>query len=153
MSLKAKYLSKFFLYTFAALLGLTIPSPTILKPTIIDHHPGGSVLLWAGTVDFINEIKGKVEVRGNCWSACTMFLGVKDVCYHPSASFHFHSARRVSPENPSVIVTSEWGNAILQSYYPPETNLLIAMNYGLALDTWIHVYGHDLQRLGIPACD
>lgn len=54
--------------------------------------PGGSVADMAARVQAASRAGTRVEIGGPepCLSACTMWLGARDVCVHPDAQLGFH---------------------------------------------------------------
>lgn len=60
------------------------------SPLIIAHDRGGLLGQRSAEVRQIAQSGQRVELRGTCLSACTLYLGVPDVCVAPGARFGFH---------------------------------------------------------------
>jgi len=65
-----------------------------------------------------------VEIRGTCVSACTLFLGLPDVCVAPEAHLGFHGPRTALPGIP--LPRREWERVTKE----------MGMEYPLALRQW-----------------
>ncbi|MGO4854530.1 hypothetical protein [Phaeovulum sp. W22_SRMD_FR3] len=74
------------LILIALAVGLALPP----QPIRIHDHPGGSVTGVAEAVASAGISGRRVEITGGCWSSCTMYLGLQDVCVDPTAKFGFH---------------------------------------------------------------
>jgi hypothetical protein len=72
---------------FAALL-------TLNACTVIRNDPGGRIIDYAIKVHKTSFVR----VDGKCMSACTLYLGHRNICITPRASFHFHHPYGSSPE-------------------------------------------------------
>lgn len=56
----------------------------------IHNDRGGLLHERMAQIDEINRTGERVEISGKCYSTCTMFIGVADVCAHPGAVLGFH---------------------------------------------------------------
>ena len=122
---------------------------TIPKPVIINHSPGGLVLAFEDQLAKWQKANTKVIIRGNCWSACTLFLRLENVCAEPSASFHFHAPFTLDRFWGKVV--SPVGAANMLSQYPPKVREWIVEKGGLTED-WLHLAGPKMVEL-IPQCE
>jgi hypothetical protein len=52
--------------------------------------PGGYVAEQAALIQTVDRLGCEVRIVGDCASACTMFLGARDVCVAPVARLTFH---------------------------------------------------------------
>src|SRR5262249_43265350 len=60
---------------------------------IINDDPGGNPLMFWGEFQHYAHMNTKVEVRGDCMSACTLIVGAIDkskLCFGPNGKLHFH---------------------------------------------------------------
>ena len=93
------------------------------------------------------------EIRGDCMSACTIWLGHKPVCVAPDATLWFHQASDPSLElvsgNPWHW-KSETGNLALSTFYPPR--VLAVVRTWLESPEFHTLSGRELIALGIPEC-
>lgn len=70
-------------------------------------------------------------VDGPCYSACTLALGIVDVCATPRASFGFHMAQSVTLFG---YLPDYYWSRYMMAYYPPEIRAWIVTKGGLTPD-------------------
>jgi hypothetical protein len=90
----------------------------------------------------------RLRIDTYCPSACTMFLGVRNVCITPGATLAFHAGgnRRAGVPNP------HFTGAMLSTYKPALRRYLTSNHF---MDTFdFHtISGEELiKRFGYPAC-
>ncbi len=92
-------------------------------------------------------------IRGDCMSACTIWLGHKGTCVTPDAMLWFHGAndplRAMRDGNPWRTI-SEKGNAALLAWYPPRVRAVVRP--WLRSPEYRTLSGAQLIALGVPAC-
>ena len=113
---------------------------------------GGSI---AAYLMEIHAAAGKRhEIRGDCMSACTMWLGHRGVCVAPDAVLWFHGAsdgvQAMRQSNPWRAISRE-ANAALLAMYPPRVRAVVAP--WLESPAWRRLTGVELIALGVPACE
>ncbi|WP_102227035.1 hypothetical protein [Acidimangrovimonas sediminis] len=94
----------------------------------------------------------RVEIRGGyCYSSCTMFLGLGNVCLDPGTEFGFHGPATLfrTPLAPEVHAHSA---TVMASFYPEPIR-----HWFLDVAQWrmsgvYRVAGSELIRLGMPRC-
>jgi hypothetical protein len=107
--------------------------------------------------DYIEKIIASAgqrhEIRGDCMSACTVWLGHKGSCVAPDAVLWFHGAsdrrRAMRFDNPWMSI-SDAGNAALLAMYPPRVRQVVRP--WLKSPDYRTLTGVELIRLGVPAC-
>lgn len=57
---------------------------------VITGDFGGNIRLYGKRIDRMSANGDRVEIRGFCISACTMYTGMKNVCVERGVSFKFH---------------------------------------------------------------
>jgi hypothetical protein len=57
----------------------------------LGYGSGGRLTDYHGIVDQYNASGERFRIRGQCQSACTMFLAIKNVCIERSARLRFHA--------------------------------------------------------------
>lgn len=68
---------------------------------IVRDHPGGYLMGTIADVEDINALGLPVRIVGrSCVSACTLFLGARDVCVSQRTSFGFHQPGRAKGRGP-----------------------------------------------------
>jgi hypothetical protein len=93
------------------------------------------------------------EIRGDCMSACTIWLGHKPVCVAPDATLWFHQA---SDPRLELVSGNPWhwksetGNLALSTFYPPR--VLAVVRTWLESPEFHTLSGRELIALGIPEC-
>lgn len=114
------------------------------------HDPGGRLSDYIGKIRAAEANNVRVELRGTCVSACTMFLGAKRVCVAPEATFWFHSAYdektgRIDPR----------ANHTMSMFWPDPVNEW-AMKAGVFESTVFtmrrRLTGDQLIKMGVPKC-
>ena len=144
-------------------IGLAVPLPGALVPQDIKPPTERVVMTWGAggrIVDHRLLFEGyfragtKVELRGPCYSACTLLLGYMEkanLCIAPGAFMAFHAVRGEKYKNYMVAET----RAMYESY-PPEVRRWIDHNGGwqnLPIDGFWTMYDHSLWALGYPKCN
>ena len=89
----------------------------------------------------------RLVVDGPCYSACTLALGIVDVCATPRASFGFHMAQSMTLFG---YFPSYYWSRYMMAHYPPEIRAWIVSKGGLTPDLKI-LRGEELAAL-VPTC-
>ena len=109
----------------------------------VTNDPGGSVDLYAMAAALTPE---PIRIVGRCESACTEYLGARDVCVSPGARFMFHAAHNVDGSR------NEQGVRVMLAYYPPSLREWLYERGGLTAKP-IDASGRDLIALGLRPCE
>jgi hypothetical protein len=59
------------------------------------YRKGGIITTFRAIVDHYNATGERFRINGECKSACTMFLGIRNVCVELSARLYFHAGHAV----------------------------------------------------------
>jgi hypothetical protein len=94
--------------------GLVLPP----LPIRIHNHRGGLVSRIAAEVDAAGNSGRRVEISGGCWSSCTMYLGLPDVCVDPKAKFGFHGPSSGQFGIGVLPKTFETASRVMAAHYP-----------------------------------
>jgi hypothetical protein len=127
--------------------GVSSASATML----ITEDRGGQIGQYMQAFAALRSSGEDVVVDGNCFSACTMLLGLipRDrVCVTSRARFGFHAAWM--PDENGRPVTSPMGTQALWNVYPSKVRRWIGHNGGLSRKM-IFLQGRALTRI-VPAC-
>src|SRR5260221_1225540 len=89
----------------------------------------------------------RLVVDGPCYSACTLALGIVDVCATPRASLGFHMAQSMTLFG---YFPSYYWSRYMMAHYPPEITAWIVSNGGLTTALKI-LRGEELAAL-VPSC-
>ena len=127
--------------------GVSSASATML----ISEDRGGQIGQYLQAFAALRSSGENVVVDGNCFSACTLLLGLipRDrVCVTSRARFGFHAAWM--PDENGRPVTSPMGTQALWNIYPSRVRSWIGRNGGLSRKM-IFLQGRDLTRI-VPSC-
>jgi hypothetical protein len=132
-----------------------VPSKaTITSVKVIDHDPGGNVATRIKEIEGLIKNGTKVEIRGNCWSSCTLYtklIETDQFCVYPSASLHFHAPwirDQKTGENLGLAAPAYQAWFLMQ--YPNHIHMIIASTGGLTKE-WLHLSGPMLKHVA-PYC-
>ena len=141
-----------------ALVALSAPivAPTLVKPerVVINGGLGGNVGEHQSRFWVIKQQGANVEMRGGCWSACTLitsFIPKERLCFAPGAFLAFHAARTPGPDWQPMPGTTM---AIYRTY-PAEIQNWIDRHGGpakMTVETYWTMYDRDLWAMGYPRC-
>jgi len=118
---------------------------------IVREHRGGYLMGTIADVEDINTLGLPVRITGRyCHSACTLFLGAKDVCVSPRTVFGFHQPARARGGR---ITEAELRASIGKSaaHYRPGLREWW-MSEGSRSRGLIKMTGRDLTRFGYRLC-
>jgi len=125
-----------------------VPDFTGDQIVYIEDNPGGSVVEYIVFRETLRDSGLPVEVTGNCYSACTFYLALPNLCAHPDAEFWFH-APYYEPQKGLKAYSSEVTAAYLAEY-PPAIQQWIHSKGGLTKD-WLVLKGREMREL-VPRC-
>ncbi|MEM7295892.1 MAG: hypothetical protein AAF330_04575 [Pseudomonadota bacterium] len=119
-------------------------------PLIVQNDRGGGVMARAQEISALRLGDRRVELRGSCFSACTMYLGLAKTCVHPDATLGFHGARRQSeteamPRSLAAQLVAAHYPALLQRWYLSEGQYIPG-------DRVARLSGQELIDMGVPRC-
>lgn len=132
----------------AGRIAFTPVAPTFNWSRPVDH--GGQISEYVGRI--VAAAGQRHEIRGDCMSACTMWLGHRNACVAADALLHFHGAT----ERQALSVPATWrsvnatGNAALLAFYPSRVRQVVRP--WLASAQFRTLTGAQLIGLGVPAC-
>ena len=137
-------------------VALPAPAPITIDTPVRPIGPlprdgGGWIHEYRDKVWLANIRGERVEIRGTCISACTMWLGAKNLCVAPEAMFWFHAAR-----DPIVGWPDPGGSALMMSMYPRAVSLWAQQEGALRrveFSVRHMLTGEDLIAMGVPKCD
>lgn len=120
---------------------------------IIPNDPGGRIDLRQQAIQRIKQAGDRVEIRGGyCNSACTMYLGLPNMCVSASTVFGFHGPSSEYPGVPLRQANFErWSRVMAQSYPEPlKTWFMTDARYEIRGIK--RVRGRDIINMGVPEC-
>jgi hypothetical protein len=108
---------------------------------------GGKFTRFDPVVAEYNRSGELFRIEGHCQSACTLFLGIRNMCIEPGAELLFHAG---NDRNNAVSVKST--NHLLAAYKPKLRRYLVSNHY---VDTpaFHAISGRELiEKFGYRAC-
>ena len=81
------------------------------------YRRGGIITTFKAVVDHYNTTGERFRISGECKSACTMFLGIRNVCVEPSARLYFHAGDAVGDRQhmlggPTTAMVAQYNDAL-----------------------------------------
>lgn len=117
---------------------------------VVRADPGGLIATREREVQRLRASGDRVELRGTCNSACTMYLGLDNICVHRRASFGFHGPSSYGKPLPKPEF-DHWSQIMAQNYREPLRSWFME-TARYRLDNPLRVSGAELIRLGYPEC-
>lgn len=111
---------------------------------------GGNLRGYVAEVQRLNAKGSSKAIRGVCASACTIYLGVKNVCVEPTAQLWFHAAHLPNDSHPDPL-----GSLEMLSYYPPSIRDWAIRTGALentGFDEAKKLTGEQLVLMGVAPC-
>lgn len=109
------------IFTCGLLAACTAPVTTP-APHVVTHDAGGMLVVREATIARFRAEGRPVEINGRCSSACTLFLGVDDVCIYPGSMMDFHGpsafASVIIPGIPQRADWAEHNRRWMAEHYP-----------------------------------
>ena len=130
-----------------------MPPNPLRQPIVISYGQGGKIDEHRLQFAVYRDRKAKVEVRGPCYSACTLLLAYVEperLCIAPGAFMAFHAVRSIEHGEIMVGPTHQ-----LYADMPPVIRTWIDVNGGwqnLPLNGYWTMHDRQLWALGYPKC-
>jgi len=117
---------------------------------VVNNDMGGLIRERVQEINEIQRQKDRVKIKGRfCYSTCTMFLIVDDMCVSPYTRFGFHGpsyyGKPLSPDR-----FAYWSNVMASHYPEPIRNWFLSTV--IAKESTTVLMGSDLIRLGFEEC-
>lgn len=113
----------------------------------VHYGMGGQFAQFDPVVAEYNRSGELFRIEGHCQSACTLFLGIKNVCVDPGAQLLFHAGH-----DRNRIVTANATNHMLAAYNPSLRQYLVANHWVDSLE-FHSISGRELiSKFGYRAC-
>jgi hypothetical protein len=126
--------------------------PRPISTTVLQAEAGGGLSVHVRRWQELARSGDNVEVRGPCFSACTMvvaYVPKERLCFGEYASLHFHSARNLFTRQESL-ETNRW----MFARYPTDIQKWLTVRGGvekLTLDFW-ELPAEELWAMGYRQC-
>jgi hypothetical protein len=134
----------------AALCAVIVLWPARVCVAGTGYDTGGNIRAYAADVSRLNRTGAKKVISGVCASACTMYLGVKNVCIEPDAEVWFHAAHLPVEHRPDPL-----GSLQMLSYYPKKVRAWAIQVGALEKTEWDGanvLTGRQLIGMGVARC-
>ena len=104
---------------FALALGAGLPDPVQAQPVkIVRNDSGGSIESRLREIAQLEVSGTRVEIRGQCASACTMFLGLPDACVARTSRLGFHGPQSQYYGIALPPAQFEYWSRVMADHYP-----------------------------------
>ncbi|MFN4156235.1 MAG: hypothetical protein ACK4HF_16430 [Paracoccaceae bacterium] len=127
-----------------------VPLKAALPSLIVRHDMGGPLDRRQDEIRRLRRSGQPVELRGRCYSACTMYLGLPNVCVSPDAVFGFHGPQRLMARMPRDLF-DHWSEVMAQNLRPPLKRWFMSQARFAGADV-MTLPGTALIRMGYAPC-
>jgi len=111
---------------------------------------GGSIAAYMARVDSVNARRQRVEITGDCRSACTLYLGALDLCVSGAAVLRFHGPS--GSRQPLTERQFDEFSRRMAGYYPGPVRDWFLESARYETNGTVALSGATLIRLGVPEC-
>lgn len=119
---------------------------------VIRDDPGGEIPARIHQMAELRAEGVKVELRGSlCASACTLLLGLDDVCVDRQTRFAFHGPSHYGTPLPPE--SFEYWSSFMARQYREPIRTWFMTTARFTITGYSTLTGADLIRYGYPACD
>lgn len=114
-------------------------------PDIEDQDNGGNLLK---RIEFVEAHRNNSIYRLpiECFSSCTLLLGIAGACVSQGSSLYFHSAEIDGKKAPQYL------NDYAASYYPPAIRKWVKAHRALDKMSWTPMDWQTAAKLGVKLC-
>ncbi len=119
-------------------------------PLATPRDAGGNLRAYIDEARRLDARGAPKAIRGVCASACTIFLGLRNVCVEPGAQFWFHAAHLPDDPRPDSL-----GSLEMLAFYPPRVREWVMRSGALDntdFDRAKMLSGEALIAMGVSAC-
>lgn len=133
---------------FASMGGLSEAQTN--ETIVVSHDRGGKLGQRSHQVRYLRATGQRVELRGVCLSACTMYLSLPNVCVSPSARLGFHGPTR-NGQRLTGQDFQHWSEVMADNYREPLRSWYLA-NARYRTSGYLEIRGADLITMGYRRC-
>ncbi len=117
---------------------------------IVRNDHGGLISERSDEIAHLERTGQRVQIEGECLSACTMYLALRNTCVTRTTRLGFHAPQR-GQQRLAASDFEYWSREVARHY--PEPLKTWYMREGrLRQGGYYSIRGTELIRLGIPAC-
>jgi len=134
----------------AMILAALLALPAAADPLVIRDDAGGRVDWRAEKIAQLRRSGQPVELRGECMSACTMYLSLPQVCVAANTTFGFHGPSFYGiPLNAHDF---DYWSGVIAAHYPPAIAEWYLTDARFARHRLRRISGGEMIRLGVRQC-
>jgi hypothetical protein len=126
---------------------LLLISSAAYAATSEGYGMGGWMSRFQPVIDQANRTGELFRITGHCQSACTSFLGIRNVCVERSASLLFHAGH-----DDKRNISAYWTGRIMTGFKPGLRQYLIAGHYMETLEFHTVSGAEMIDRFGYKEC-
>jgi len=133
--------------------GLALPKVALSQSvSVIRQDSGGSVETRLRQIAQLRKAGTRIEIRGQCQSACTMFLGLPNACVARSSRLGFHGPQSqyygisLPPDD------FEYWSRVMADHYPQDIRAWFMDEARQTTMGLITITGADAIKMGARAC-
>jgi len=133
--------------SFVVAVLLVSSTSAMAEGTTAGYETGGRFVRFDPVVSQYNQSGELFRIDGQCRSACTLFLGIRNVCIGPNATLFFHAGH-----DPARNVVASATQHMLSAYNARLRSYVMANHY---MDTieFHAISGSDMiHKFGYRAC-
>ena len=132
---------------FATIVLALLSSPAMALGSSQRYGMGGQFARFDPVVTEYNRSGELFRIEGHCQSACTLFLGIRNVCIEPGAQLLFHAGHDRQRN-----ITSKSTNHMLAAYKPKLRQYLVS-NHHMDTLAFHTIPGREMiNKFGYKAC-
>ena len=132
---------------FATIVLALLSSPAMAIGSSQGYGMGGQFARFDPVVTEYNRSGELFRIEGHCQSACTLFLGIRNVCIEPGAQLLFHAGHDRQRN-----ITSKSTNHMLAAYKPKLRQYLVS-NHHMDTLAFHTIPGREMiNKFGYKAC-
>lgn len=117
---------------------------------VIRFDPGGPLGARNAEIRALQASGRRVELRGRCYSACTMYLGLPNTCVAPAAWLGFHGPSQHGTTLPPAGF-EYWSQIMARNYREPLRSWFLREGRYRTTDYYL-ISGTALIHMGYPQC-
>ena len=118
---------------------------------VVSFDMGGPIKSRRDEIRKLQRLGHRVEIRGQCFSACTMYLGLPNVCVYPDAVLGFHGPKAMAGTLPTDVF-DHWSNVMARNLRKPlQTWFMQRARY--VKSGVLRVSGATLINMGYARCE
>jgi|SRR5215470_9064630 len=129
------------------MLSLLTSVPALAAGSSLPYGRGGLFIHFDPIVQQYNQSGEQFRIEGSCRSACTMFLGIRNVCVVRSAQLGFHSGHD-RQRNIKMSATNH-----MMNYYNDKLRAYLVANHMMETLAFTTISGRDMiTKFGYREC-